>query len=331
MNRFVIITDQFLAKEGNYTLKRLSGKSKRSLAGFLFVTPWLVGIMIFFLQAIINLLRYSFGSFDFVEGGYVLNSLEGGFFANYKQALFLDSLFPQKLLNSLTDMLYRVPIILVFSLFVAIILNQEFKGRGFMRAIFFLPILISSGVIASVIQSTLTSTVIGGDSSNSILSAVLLTDMLYNSGLPTNLVNQIGNLVSNVTDLIWSSSVQIIVFLMGILTIPQSYYEVAQVEGATGWETFWKVTFPVVSPFILVNIIYTAIDHFISYDNEAMKYVLDIAFTDTKYSFASAMSWIYFIVIIVVLLAVVFLTSLFIPFREKKIKDEKKKVRRKSA
>ncbi|MBE6727048.1 MAG: sugar ABC transporter permease [Ruminococcaceae bacterium] len=306
-------------------MKRKTIKQQRARAGFLFILPWLIGIIVFFLQAMFNLLRYSFTNFEFVQGiGYRYSELSDGIFSHYKYSLITDSLFPQKLTESLGDMLYRVPIILVFSLFVAIVLNQKFKGRGMMRAIFFIPILISSGVIASIIKTSLTTTVMGSGGSGNIFSAALLTDMLYEFGLPASLVNQIGSLVSNVTDLIWGSSVQIIVFLMGLLTIPHTYYEVAQVEGATGWETFWKVTFPAVSPYILVNIIYTAIDHFINYDNQVMKYILEAAFTNYNYSYASAMSWIYFIVIIVTLVLLILLTSLFIPFKEKKIKNKKK-------
>lgn len=302
-------------------MKNLSNRKKRAIAGFLFVSPWLCGFVLFFLQAIVNLLRYSFTDFIFVQGkGYEFKALSGGVFSHYFEAFVGDSLFPQKLLTSLTDMLYRVPVILVFSLFVAIVLSQNFKGRGVMRAIFFVPILISSGVIASVVKTNLTSTVVGTDSSNNIFSAALLTDMLYQFGVADSIVNTIGSLVSNVTDLIWGSSVQIIVFLMGLLTIPQTYYEVAQVEGATGWETFWKVTFPAVSPYILVNLIYSAIDHFINYDNAVMKYIIEIAFTDFDYSYASTLSWIYFIIIIAALAALVFLTALFIPYFEKKPK-----------
>ena len=305
-------------------MKRLTIKKQRSIAGFIFVTPWLIGIIVFFLQAILNLFRYSLCNFKFVQGGgYELQGLPDGILTHYIEAFTKDTLFPQKLTTSLTDMLYRVPVIVVFALFVAIVLNQEFKGRGLMRAIFFVPILISSGVIASIIKGTLTSTVMGGESSGNIFSAELLTQMLYEMGLPDSLVGGIGTMVSNVTDLIWNSSVQIIVFLMGLLTIPYTYYEVAQVEGATGWETFWKVTFPAVSPYILVNIIYSAIDHFINYDNPVMKYVIEIAFDDFKYSPASAMCWIYFVVIIAALLALIGATSLFVPFQEKKVKVKK--------
>ena len=309
-------------------MKRLTIKQQRSVAGFLFVTPWLIGMLIFFLQAILNLLRYSFTKLTFVNGaGYELNTLADGPLQNYLYAFTKDTQFPQRLVNSLSDMLYKVPIIVVFALFIAIVLNQDFKGRNIMRAIFFIPILISSGVIASSIKESITSTVMSADGGGSIFSAALLIDMLSEMGLPSGFVETIGSLVSNVTDLIWNSSVQIIVFLMGLLTIPYTYYEVAQVEGATGWETFWKVTFPSVSPFILVNLIYSSIDHFINFDNNVMQYIMDMAFGEFNISYSAALSWSYFLIITVALAVMMFLVSLFVPFGEKKIKEKKVKVK----
>lgn len=238
----------------------------------------------------------------------------------YINAFTRDAQFPQILSGSLTEMLYRIPIILVFSLVVAMILNQDFKGRSVMRSVFFIPLLISSGVIASIIKTSLTSTVMSADASDNLFNAALLTNMLYRFGLPDNLVSTIGSLVSNVTDLVWSSSVQIIVFIMGLMTIPVSHYEVARVEGATAWETFWYVTFPSVFPYIFVNLVYTVIDHFVSYDNAVMKYIMSTAYKDYKYSYAAAMSWIYFIMIIAALGVMTWAVSLISPMREKKVK-----------
>lgn len=142
----------------------------------------------------------------------------------------------------------------------------------------------------------------------------LLTRQLLDAGLPEGLVNTVGGMIANVSDLVWSSGVQILVFLMGLLTIPQSHYEVAQVEGATGWEAFWKVTFPAVSPYILVGLVYSAIDHFIGYDNAVMKYITDNAYNNFRYSYAAAMSWIYFGAILLCLAVLVFITSRFIRY-----------------
>lgn len=309
--------------KGCNILKQLSSRCKRKVAGVMFVTPWLIGIILFFLQSIINLFRYSFSNFKFTQnGGYILQSLKNGIFENYVEAFTKDALYPQKLLESLKDILYKVPVILVFSIFVAIILNQSFKGRTLMRGIFFIPVLISSGVVASVIKTSLTSTVIGTDTSNNIFSAALLMQTMEEMGLPDQIVTQVGKIVSNVTDLVWGSSVQIIIFLMGLLTIPKTYYEVANVEGATAWEAFWKVTFPAVSPYIMVNIVYTSIDQFTNYDNSVMKYIMDIAFKDFKYSYSSALMWIYFVIIIIIIAIILSLTSLLV------VSSESKKYRR---
>lgn len=305
--------------KGCNILKQLSSRCKRKVAGVMFVTPWLIGIILFFLQSIINLFRYSFSNFKFTQnGGYILQSLKNGIFENYVEAFTKDALYPQKLLESLKDILYKVPVILVFSIFVAIILNQSFKGRTLMRGIFFIPVLISSGVVASVIKTSLTSTVIGTDTSNNIFSAALLMQTMEEMGLPDQIVTQVGKIVSNVTDLVWGSSVQIIIFLMGLLTIPKTYYEVANVEGATAWEAFWKVTFPAVSPYIMVNIVYTSIDQFTNYDNSVMKYIMDIAFKDFKYSYSSALMWIYFVIIIIIIAIILSLTSLLVASSESK-------------
>ena len=225
-------------------MKQRTSEKKRAIAGWVFIAPWLCGIVLYFIQPLISLVRYSVTDFQFMqEQGSMFAPLEGGWWENYRTAFRGDALFPQKFTATLLDMLYRVPVILIFSLFVAIVLNQKFKGRGFMRLIFFLPVLVTTGVISSIIKTSLTTVVVGGDSATNIFSAALLTRQLLDAGLPEGLVNTVGGMIANVSDLVWSSGVQILVFLMGLLTIPQSHYEVAQVEGATGWEAFWKVTF----------------------------------------------------------------------------------------
>lgn len=302
-------------------MKKHNLQQKRSRYGYLFILPWLVGIVLFFAQTIFNLFRYSLFDLRIEQGtGYVFNKLPNGVLSNFVDAFTRDALFPQILTNSLSDMLYRIPIILVFSLVVAMVLNQNFKGRGMMRTIFFIPLLISCGLIGSIIKESLSSTVMGTEGSDGLFNATLLTNMLLEYGLPSNLVNTIGGLVSNVTDLIWGSSVQIIVFIMGLMTIPASYYEVAEVEGATAWETFWYVTFPAVFPYILVNLIYTVVDHFVSYDNEVMQYIINTAYKDYKYSYAAAMCWIYFVIIVATLGVLVWAASFLSPSKEKKKK-----------
>ena len=289
-------------------MKQRTIEKKRAIAGWVFIAPWLCGIVLFFIQPLISLVRYSVTDFQFMqEQGSMFAPLERGWWENYRTAFQGDALFPQKFTATLLDMLYRVPVILIFSLFVAIVLNQKFKGRGFMRLIFFLPVLVTTGVISSIIKTSLTTVVVGGDSATNIFSAALLTRQLLDAGLPEGLVNTVGGMIANVSDLVWSSGVQILVFLMGLLTIPQSHYEVAQVEGASGWETFWKITFPTVSPFVLATIVYTIIDSFTSYDNQAMRYIRDYFMKDMNYSYAAAMAWMYFLLVLIILGLVVLL------------------------
>jgi len=299
-------------------LTKLTNEKKRSVAGFAFVLPWLIGIVLFFVQPLINLVRYSVTDLQFAEGrGIVLNKLSAGIFEYYRYAFTGDAKFPQIFTSSITDMLYKLPIIVIFSMFVAIVLNQKFKGRAVMRSVFFLPVIVTAGVISTIIKTSLTSVVMNSGESSNIFSAALLTESLTRSGLPQQLVNLISTVTANVSDLIWSSGVQILVFLMGLNTVSDTYYEVAQVEGATGWETFWKVVFPVISPYILVNMVYTVVDSFVRYDNAVMKYISDTAYDNFHYSYAAAMSWIYFITVLVLVLVLFWLVSKLIGFGRK--------------
>lgn len=291
-------------------MKQRTIEKKRAIAGWVFIAPWLCGIVLFFIQPLISLVRYSVTDFQFMqEQGSMFAPLEGGWWENYRTAFQGDALFPQKFTATLLDMLYRVPVILIFSLFVAIVLNQKFKGRGFMRLIFFLPVLVTTGVISSIIKTSLTTVVVGGDSATNIFSAALLTRQLLDAGLPEGLVNTVGGMIANVSDLVWSSGVQILVFLMGLLTIPQSHYEVAQVEGATAWESFWKITFPLIAPYILVNLVYTIVDSFTSYSNQVMRYIVNINYTNINFSYAAALYWLYFVMVLAVIIVIYLLVN----------------------
>ncbi|MEG1886747.1 MAG: sugar ABC transporter permease [Oscillospiraceae bacterium] len=300
-------------------MKRLNMRQKRGIAGWIFIMPWFVGLLLFFIQPMVTFIQYSFTNFRFSDtGGYILSKLEDGPFANYIQALTQDSKFPVQVVNAFKDLIYQTPIIVFFSLFVALILNQKFRGRTAMRAIFFLPIIITAGVISSIIRGDLNSIAMSssGQSSN-LFNATQLMGLLLESGLPENIVNFLTNMVSNVGDLIWKSGIQILIFMSALLSIPSSYYEVAVVEGATGWETFWKVTLPIVSPFVLANTVYTIVDS-ITRGNGAIDYILEYSIKDMNYSYAAAMSWIYFFVVVVILMIVFLLSKRFVFYGNKK-------------
>ena len=281
-------------------MSKLNMKQKQSLAGWAFVTPWIIGLIFFFIQPVTNFLIYSFNTFKMGQGGYTLEPLDNPF-KHYIDAWTSDVNYAPRFVGAFEHFLYAVPIIVVFSLFCAILLNQDFKGRGFMRAIFFLPVITTSGVFGLI--TTRGMSMAGVESANTTEAAMfdvtLLTDFLIESGIPASIVEALSGAVSNVAGLIWNSGVQILIFLIGLLSIPESYYEAARVEGATGWETFWKITFPVVSPFILANFVYTFIPECMSTSNGVILYVSELA-GGFRYSQASAMMWMYFLTMVVI-------------------------------
>ncbi len=285
-------------------MSKLNMKQKQSLAGWAFVTPWVIGLIFFFIQPVTNFLIYSFNTFKMGQGGYTLEPLDNPF-KHYIDAWTSDVNYAPRFVGAFEHFLYAVPIIVVFSLFCAILLNQDFKGRGFMRAIFFLPVITTSGVFGLI--TTRGMSMAGVESANTTEAATfdvtLLTDFLIESGIPASIVEALSGAVSNVAGLIWNSGVQILIFLIGLLSIPESYYEAAKVEGATGWETFWKITFPVVSPFILANFVYTFITECMSTSNGVILYVSQLS-GGFHYSEASAMMWMYFLTMVVIVAAI---------------------------
>ncbi len=286
-------------------MRKLTLKTKQSIAGWLFVTPWLIGLLVFFIQPVANFLVWSFYRYENVPGGgHELLPLESPFL-NYIEAWTKDVNYPPKFTGAFEHFLYAVPIIVVFSLFCAILLNQDFKGRGFMRAVFFLPVITTSGVFGLITTRgmSLAQVEAATSSESAMFDVSLLTEFLIESGIPAKLVETLSGAVSNVASLIWNSGVQILIFLIGLLAIPESYYEAAKVEGATGWETFWKITFPVVSPFILANTVYTFITECMSTSNGVIIYVSELS-GKFLYSEASAMMWMYFLAMLVIVAAI---------------------------
>ena len=196
---------------------------------------------------------------------------------------------------------------LLFSFFIAIILNQKFRGRLFARAIFFLPVVVSSGVVmlvqnSQVLQTTVSAVSSAGSANGGIgqLSAAvmgLLSDIQIDSGI----FEFVTGAVSRVYDITIMSGIQILIFLSGLQAIPPALYEASAVEGATGWENFWKITFPMISPMILVNAVYTIIDSMSGTNNSLMYEIYQKAFQFSDFGYSAAMSWIYFIIIAVIL------------------------------
>ena len=231
---------------------------------------------------------------------------------NFKKAFTVDPEFNRFLTESMSSMLYKVPATLVFSFFVALLLNQEFKGRGFVRAIFFLPVILSSGVIVGLeYNNTLLQgmeDVVKESGSNSSITATLQT-ILDTGGMGSKFFGYVFDILDSVYDIAIAAGIQIIIFLSGLQTISTSMYEAAKIEGCTAWESFWKITFPMVSSLILVNIVYSIIDFLIRTDNEVMEKINKTMSMQMDYGFSSAMAWSYFLCVMGIIAVVSLILS----------------------
>ena len=201
-------------------------------------------------------------------------------------------------------MAFNLPVIIIFSMFVAIIINQKFRGRTFARAVFFMPVIIATGPVYAIITGNLDT---NGNNNAEQFSTMFETDMVDQLlefvgiyGFGTKFTELLTTLTSDILNLVWKCGIQIIIFLSALQGIPTSAKEAAAIEGATSWEFFWKITLPYVSPMILVNIVYTVIDAFTDPTNEVMIRVLDVQ-SDWQYGYSAALAWSYFGIILAAL------------------------------
>jgi len=245
--------------------------------------------------------------FSEVEINFIRNrfSLTFSGFDNINKVLFVDAEFNRMLVEEIGRMMLIVPAVIIFSLFIALILNQEFKARGLVRAVFFLPVIISSGVM------------IGLETNNSLLNSMaqiikesnlmktsvtgVLEEILVAEGAAQKYMSYIFRIINQIYNIAMASAIQIIIFLSALQTIPPSMFEAAKIEGATSWECFWKITFPMVSSLIMVNVVYSVVDYFIRTDNRVMEKISFAMIRRMDYSFSTAMAWIYFLVVIAII------------------------------
>lgn len=302
---------------------------KKAKAGWFFILPFVIIFFLVYVPVLLTSINYSFNEIVRVSGGYDLDFVG---WDNYTNALFVDPGFTENLVTGVQNLIFQVPAIVIFSLFMAVLLNQKMTGRTVFRAIFFVPVIISTGIMEKLnISNTLMSYLensggvdsgaeeLGASSAAQIISAVDISALFQNMRVGTELVEYVVDLVNNIYDIINKAGVQMLIFLAGLQGISPAIYESCTVDGATAWETFWKITFPMISPMILVNAVYTIIDAFTSEGNTVMRYIDSVA-TGTATNanvVAQAMYWIYFLFVTLIIVLVAAICSAFVFYQRR--------------
>lgn len=286
---------------------RIKYATKRRLNGIVFILPWLIGFIIFFAIPLYNTILYSFNEVSVKDTGGI-NIVANGI-KNYVD-LFKTEVTTknEQILRLLVEenqkMLFNVPLIVIFSLFLALIINAKFPGRAIVRVIFFLPIILGLDIVSSMMffeipeASEAAKMAINSPFSQTSISDVILS----NAGLPVEIVTFIKNAISNIFMLISKSGVQVLIFLAGLQSISPSLYEVAKIEGATAYETFWKVTVPSTANITFFVSVYTLIDVFLS--SPITKEIHNFAFLKSKIGVGSALSVVFILNAVVFLLII---------------------------
>lgn len=282
--------------------KHMSFQKRNAWSGRAFLSLWIIGLVMFFIVPFIKTMLYSFSNIQFKNTG-MLVELEG--LTSYIRVFTKDAEFLPILTNVLGDLVVLVPIIIMFSLFAAVLLNIQFRGRVVFRTIFFLPVVVMSGVILSLLQGEYTGStqiMTQVESSGQMFTEItVLNDLLSSFKLGTKFIDVLTDIVSQVINVCWDSGVQILLFLAALQGIPSQLYEAASIEGATKWESFWKITFPMSLPVLYLNIIYTIVDFFIASDNEMMTYIQAVSFDKFDYAYGSALAMLYCVVILLII------------------------------
>ena len=196
-------------------------------------------------------------------------------------------------------------------------LNQEFKGRALARSVFFLPVIIGSGVVITLIQGDqMSNEIINGTRASGLFESGSIFDLVEESGINSDIIDVMIGIVNEIFELSWHSGLQIILFLAALQTVPDQLYEVAKVEGATAWEVFFKITIPMIMPIAIVNIVYTLVDSFTDYGNSLLIYILDLG-RRLNFEYSAALGNIYFIIIFVVITLVLLVVGKTVTYTEK--------------
>jgi len=294
---------------------------RKARAGWIFVLPFIIGFAVVYIPMLFDSIKLSFCE---LEKG--VTPVWVGW-ENYEYALFTNPNFVQTLISGLKQLIFDIPAILIFSLFMAVLLNQKMVGRAAFRAIFFVPVVLSTGIMESIDAQNILSDYMdsssgiddgtGSSTANEIVTAMDIERLFANMKIGTELTDYVVGMVNDIFNIVNRSGVQMLIFLAALQSISPAIYESCRIDGATSWETFWKITLPMISPMILVNGVYTVIDSFTSDSNLVMKFVANEYTQAGGQVRSSAMAWMYFLLIILIVAVVGGIASAFVFYQKK--------------
>lgn len=277
--------------------------TRTDVTGWLFVLPFLIGFVWLFLKPLVNAFIYSFHRVTLDTSGLVMEPLG---WENYRYLLFGDANFIKNMVTVLSGLGVKVLVIMFLSIFLALLLNKKFPGRLFFRAVLFLPVIFNAEQVMSMFNNMSGEAAELTNESNSFVimggqMTGFVKEIIESFGVLAPVIEAFTAYSGQVFDLLWDSGIQIILFIIGLQAIPGHLYEVAEIEGATKWETFWKITFPLLTPSMLLCLIFTMIQYF----NRSNKVVAQIDTNMTaRMDYACAMSIFYSIVVLLLVLIV---------------------------
>lgn len=264
---------------------------REALTGYAFISIWICGFLLFTMFPLFRTIWFSLNNVKITATG-IETTFTG--FKNFQDAFLLDVAFAETLIDYLFQLVVLVPIIIVFSIIVAILLNLKIRGKSILRTIYFLPVIITSGPVIQKLIDEGATTFPG-------LEQFIELSVLQQT-FPAPIARVISFLVSSFIIILWFSGVQILIFLAGLQKLDKGMYEAADIDGASKWESFWKLTLPAMNPLIAVNIIYTIVTYSFFALNPIIALILGSMYATGKgFGYASALAWIYFAVILVVL------------------------------
>lgn len=286
---------------------------RRERKGILFLIPWLIGFIFFFAMPMAESVYYTFNTVSFGNEGLVFESVG---WSNYS-ALFEDKSYLQNLGNAWTEIVAQVPVVVLFSLMVALMLNKEFTGRLLFRSVFFIPLIVMSVTVTFIMNDITSYGATMGEADNTLMNFDFGVDGFFNNilsalGIGSAIMERFSGLFNNLFSISWKSSIQIILYLTALQTIPTSYYEVCSIEGATQWEAFWKITFPCLSPITLVSLIYSIVDTFTN--ARLVSTISEMA--DKSLHTSATMAWVYFLGVFVYIIIIYSIISRWVKYMD---------------